>query len=415
MSPTRRAAALLAATALLALFVPFPVALLAVGAIAVATVVDGLQVRRPIAVEREVAAVLSRGVRASFSITPTVLADGGLRVRQPLPPALLLDIDETDGSLRSEIVGRRRGRHALPAPVVRRTGPLGLARWDFTVGASGEVSVFPDLVAARRVVESFSRSAFGSAGQRPRGPLGLGTEFESIRDYSPDDDFRQVNWRATARTGRPMSNQYRVEQDREVVCLVDCGRLMAAPLRDRTRLDAALDAVACVALAADAGGDRCGVLAFDAEVRRHVRPQRRGADAVVRACFDLEPRPVDSDYELSFRSITGAKRALVLVFTDLLDPSAASALLDAMPVLTRRHAVAVASARDLDVAARIAAAPRTVFDVYAAAVALDVLAARTRVATALRRAGASVVEAGPTQLGRACVEAYLSLKGRARL
>ena len=62
-----------------------------------------------------------------------------------------------------------------------------------------------------------------------RGPLGLGTDFESVRDYTPDDDIRQLNWRATARVGRPMSNQYRLERDRDVVCLVDCGRLMAAP------------------------------------------------------------------------------------------------------------------------------------------------------------------------------------------
>src|SRR5207253_8103026 len=58
---------------------------------------------------------------------------------------------------------------------------------------------------------SYSRISSNSA----RGPLGLGTEFELIREYEPDDDIRQVNWRATARLGRPMSNQYRLEQDRE--------------------------------------------------------------------------------------------------------------------------------------------------------------------------------------------------------
>src|SRR5437764_1031252 len=71
---------------------------------------------------------------------------------------------------------------------------------------------------------------FRDAGQRSRGPLGLGLEFESVRDYLPDDDIRQVNWRATARLGRPMSNQHRVEQDRDVLCVVDAGRLMGAPL-----------------------------------------------------------------------------------------------------------------------------------------------------------------------------------------
>jgi uncharacterized protein (DUF58 family) len=90
-------------------------------------------------------------------------------------------------------------------------------------------------------------------------------------------------------------------------------------------------------------------------------------------------------------------------------------LLDAMPVLTRRHAVAIASARDIDVVGRLAKEPQAPFDVYAAAVALDVLASRARVTNALRRAGAAVVEADPRRLGHACVEAYLTLKARARL
>ena len=124
---------------------------------------------------------------------------------------------------------------------------------------------------------------------RRRGPLGLGTEFESVRDYLPDDDIRQVNWRATARLGRPMSNQYRVEHDRDVVCVVDCGRLMAAPVGVRTRLDAAIDAAVAVAAVADELGDRCGALAFDGDLLRTLSPRRRGTAAVVRALFDLEP------------------------------------------------------------------------------------------------------------------------------
>ena len=80
-------------------------------------------------------------------------------------------------------------------------------------------------------------------GRTARGPLGLGTEFELIRDYQPDDDIRQVNWRATARIGRPMSNQYRLEQDRDLHP-ADRRRpaLHGAARETRTILDAELDA-----------------------------------------------------------------------------------------------------------------------------------------------------------------------------
>ena len=182
---------------------------------------------------------------------------------------------------------------------------------------------------------------------RRRGPLGLGTEFESVRDYLPDDDIRHVNWRASARLGKPMSNQFRVERDRDVVCVVDCGRLMAAPAGSGTRLDAAVDAAVAVAAVAEELGDRCGTLAFAGELLRALSPRRRGTDAIVRALFDLEPSAIDSDYERAFRWVEGSKRAFVLVLTDVLDEAAAQPLLDALPVLAQRHAVAVATVADI--------------------------------------------------------------------
>jgi uncharacterized protein (DUF58 family) len=212
-----------------------------------------------------------------------------------------------------------------------------------------------------------------------------------------------------------MSNQYRVEQDRDVVCMLDAGRLMAAPLGDRTRLDATIDAATAVALVADEVGDRAGVIAFDDRVRRRLPPARGGGDAVVRAVFDVEPTMVDSDYELAFRAVGSGKRAFVLVLTDLLEEAAAQPLLDAMPVLARRHAVVVAGVTDPDLEQMVHALPRSPADVYTAAVALDVLDARARVAAQLRRAGADVVEARPDLLPNACVGAYLRAKARARL
>ena len=121
----------------------------------------------------------------------------------------------------------------LPAVATRATGPLGLARWDHRAGADAELRVFPDLKTARRLALAVARGRFRDQGATARGPLGLGTEFELIRDYQPDDDIRQVNWRATARLGRPMSNQYRLEQDRDLLLLLDAGRLSAAPLGRR--------------------------------------------------------------------------------------------------------------------------------------------------------------------------------------
>jgi uncharacterized protein (DUF58 family) len=131
--------------------------------------------------------------------------------------------------------------------------------------------------------------------------------------------------------------------------------------------------------------------------------------------FDLEPEPVDSDYERAFQEVTGMKRAFVLVLTDLLEETAARPLLDALPVLARRHAVAVAGVADPDLDALVAREPQRPVDVYRAAVALEVLEARARVSSRIAHAGATVIEAPPVSLAGACVRAYLRAKRRARL
>jgi len=177
------------------------------------------------------------------SLTQVVPVSGSVRLRQPVPPDVELEPSEAETRLEGVLVARRRGRHVLRAPVARRTGPLGLGRRDFTVLDEAELHVYPDLPAASRIADSVRRGRFRETGHRTRGSLGLGTEFESIREYQPDDDIRQVNWAASERMGRPMSNQYRVEQDRDIVCALDSGRLMGAPLAGGTRLDVAVDAV----------------------------------------------------------------------------------------------------------------------------------------------------------------------------
>jgi uncharacterized protein (DUF58 family) len=354
---------------------------------------------------RELPGVLARGRPVPFSV---VAEDG--RVRQPLPPDLAATAQEADARLEGELVARRRGRHAVPAPAVRRTGPLRLGRWDHRPGETAEVLAYPDLPQARRLALAVRQGRLREPGHRPRGPLGLGTDFESIRDYVPDDDIRQVNWAATQRTGRPMSNTYRVEQEREVLLLIDCGRLMAAPLDDATRLDLAVDAAVAVAAVADVLGDRCGVLAFDRDVRRRLPPRRGGGQAVAQAIFDLEPSADDSDYERAFQTAAAGKRALILILTDLIEETAARPLADAVPVLARRHAVIVASTKDDEIEARTASS-----DANVATVATDVVEAATKAAALLTRAGATVTSASPSSLPAACVTAYLRAKQRARL
>jgi uncharacterized protein (DUF58 family) len=397
--------------------VPIVVPFLLLGTVAGCLLVDLIALRhRTLALERTRAQTLSLLVPVAFRASVSGL-DGAraVRIRQPVPPTLKVDPPWAEGAnLEGELTGRHRGVHELPSVTVRVAGPLGLASIDHTVGTRQEVTVFPDLPRARRLAAARRRGRSSDEG-RVRARLGLGTEFEAIRDYSQDDDIRQVNWIATARVGRPMSNQYRIEENRDLMCLVDAGRLMASPIGPMSRLDVALNAVAVLAVAAEEAGDRVGTLAFEAKVTRQLAPHRRGAEAVVRALFDLEPTEVESDYERAFHAVGRQKRALVVVFTDLVDEGAGRTLIAATPVLARHHVVLVASCTDTDLSTLSSRPPRDLHDVMASATAAELLAGRKRAVKLLQRLGAVVVEAPPESLGPTCVDAYLTLKRHARL
>jgi uncharacterized protein (DUF58 family) len=415
--PTRWAAVAVGLTAVATLLFPIGVVVpcLIVAVLAGITLVDIVVARRTPAATRSPIPILALRVSVPLTVDVTVSSSRAARLRQPTPPGLAVEPDDVTGTvIDGELTGLHRGVHQLPPAVIRITGPIGLGSCDHHVGAADPVTVFPDLPKARRLAVARRQGRSSDEG-RIRSRLGIGTELESIRDYSPDDDVRQINWVASARTGRAMSNQYRVDENRDLVCVVDTGRLMASPVGPVTRLDVALDALTTLAVAADDAGDRVGALSFAAAVSRQMNPRRRGADAVVRALFDLEPTEVEADYERAFVALGHHKRALIALFTDLVDESASRSLLAACPVLTRHHAVLIATCRDPDLASAVSDPPHDVRDVLRSAVALDILDSRHRAANRLRSLGATVVEASPQKLGSACVHAYLMLKQRARL
>jgi uncharacterized protein (DUF58 family) len=418
MSFTPRASWVMAGAVLATVFVP---TLLGAGILAViiaVAVADAWTVRMAPPVSRIAPGALSRAVPGEILVTTP---QPRTRLRQPVASSdLFVEPAESETTLAASILATRRGRHRLAPIATRRVGPLGLGSWYHRVGDPHEITVYPDLPAAARLATEVRVGMFREEGRRARGPLGLGTELESIREYQPDDDIRQVNWRATVRTGHPMSNTYRIEQDRDVVCMLDCGRVMASSLTlpdgaELTRLDAAVDALAAVAAVADELGDRIGVVAFADRILRTVAPRRDGADVAVDAVHDLEPVGVDSDYESAMSVVAARKRSFVLILTDLLDPGAARALIGSVPALARHHNVVVATVRDPAVQRALETVSVGEAELARTVVAADVAARRELVQAALRARGAEVVDAPAQELSRRCVGAYVRAKRLARV
>lgn len=413
--PTRRLAGALALVAAVTVAVRLPtgwVVAAVCGLVAVWCVDAWTVAQSRVVLTTSVPASAVRGERGALTVRVDSSARA-VRLRQPSTPELTVEPQEAAGpSLDAAVTAAFRGAFSLPGAVVRLAGPLGLATVDVRDDTSHAIAVLPDLPRARRL-SMRRRGRTGAEGAAVR-RTGIGTEFESVRDYDENDDVRFVNWLATSRCGRPMTNQFRQDENRDLVCLVDTGRLMCAPVGSATRLDVALDALCVVGVAADDAGDRVGATAFAGGIRRSVAPRRRGTAAVVEALYDLQPVEVDSDFALAFQRVAVRKRSIVVVFTDLVDPAAARSVVEALPVLERRHEVLVVASRDDELVALATAVPLGYDDVARSAAALGLLDEHREVLRRVGALGAQVVVASPDRLGTACVTAYARLKALAR-
>ena len=312
----------------------------------------------------------------------------------------------------------RRGRFALGELVVRTDGPLRFAGRQQTRWIPAEIRVLPRFP-SRAEAELRIRKNRMDIGTRTARVRGGGSEFDQLRDFTIDDEFRKIDWAATARTGRTIVKTYRAERNQTVINILDNGRLMAGQVAGAPRIEYAMDAIMAVTTLATRLGDRAGLLAFDKEIRVAVPASNRATQlgVVTDAMFDLEPQFAESDYRGAFTDtlVRFSRRTMLIIHTELLEQTVGEFLLPALPLLTRSHLVVVASVRDPLVETWADDIPQTGEEVYRHTAARDALAERDRTTALLRRAGATVVDAPPGKLAGRLMDAYLEVKATGRL
>lgn len=312
-----------------------------------------------------------------------------------------------------------RGDYDFGDIFIRVEGPLGLAVRQHRLPASRPVKVYPNLLDLRRYDLLLRRGRVLEAGMRRIRLYGRGTEFESLRDYVPDDEFRQVDWKASARRGRMMSRQYQVERSQNIVILLDAGRTMCVRIEDMTRLDYAINAALMLAYVAASGDDKVGLLTFSQKVDAFLPPAKgRGqALAIMQALYNVPLTTEESDYAGAFLYLARRwrKRSLMVVFSDLLDPESSRQLILNLQTLASTHlcmCVAISDSKVLDAARAV---PDDASQVYEKAAATEVLYERQQAIAALAKAGVIVVDSEPGTLSPAVVNEYLRVKARVRL
>ncbi|MFZ5470997.1 MAG: DUF58 domain-containing protein [Myxococcota bacterium] len=311
-----------------------------------------------------------------------------------------------------------RGDLAFGDLHLRLWGPLGLCARQYKVLAKTVVKVYPDLTALSREALTLSRTTDAPSDRTRRRPS-EGRELESLREYRQGDDYRTIDWKASAKRARPMVRVYQPERNQPVMLLLDCGRHMAGIVGGRRKLDHAVDAALRLAKVSLDKGDLVGVLAFATQVRAFL-PPRKGREhlrALTEALYRAEAALEESDYggALDVAFARHHKRTLVALFTDLVDPDTSAALVARTLRLRPRHLPLVVSLLDEDLERAATDEPATVQSAYERQAAARLEGEYRLTAARLRNQGSVVVRAPARTFCATAVNEYLRIKAHGLL
>ncbi len=313
----------------------------------------------------------------------------------------------------------RRGDYQFGDLNLRWTGPLGFVIRQGRVEAKEVVKVYPNLLDVRRYDLLLRRNRLQEMGLRTSRQFGEGTEFERLREYLPDDEYRRINWKATARRNFPVTTEYQTERSQQVMAVLDTGRMMQSPVAEMAKLDYVVNAVLLLTYVATGKGDRVGMMSFADDVQHYLSPrQGRGQFyRMLELLYAVEPQPVEPNYRkaLTYLALKQRRRALVVLFTDLTGGISLNTLVAQLSRLARSSLPLLVTISDPDVVAAARMKPRDSLEVYQRAAASQLLDERRLVLDSLRQRGVLTLDVPANQLSMSVVNRYLELKGRMQL
>lgn len=318
------------------------------------------------------------------------------------------------------LIPRERGGFPLEKVYLRAHSRLGLWRRQFHFPSPHSLRVYPDLKQLSRYALYARLNRLSLLGVRKTRRVGTDNEFERLRDYTSDDNYKFIDWRSTARRRKLIVKDFQANHSQRVVFMLDAGRMMVNRAGDSSLLDHALDATIMLAHVALSRGDQVGLLTFSDRIHDWIAPAsggRRQVNRLVHAGHDLFPQLVESRYDDAFLHLARncRKRALVILVTNLIDDVNGKQVEAHLTNLVGRHLPLAVLLRDhelFDAAAEGEEAEAVPARTYRAAAAADILDWRRRVLGDLRHQGALVLDVFPEQMTAPLINEYLRVKAR---
>ena len=335
------------------------------------------------------------------------------------PRQRVLALPQRKTILEFPLVPLRRGTARALQLWLRWTGPFGLFEAVRREPQSLASTITPNTHAVKSAALRFQTTRTFQHGLRPERFVGEGSEFESMREYTPGLDARAIHWKATARHRKLLCQDFRAERNHQVVLGFDTGRLMREPLDGIPKLDHAINAGLLLAYCGLRSGDRVSLFGFDAHVRLWVEPQA-GVAAMTRLqkqCATLEYSTEETNFTLGLAELATRlrRRSLIVLLTDFVDTVTSELMLESVHRLVRRHLVLCVALRDPVVDTLATAAPATIRALARSVVAGDLVREREIVLRKLRRLGIDCLDTAPHRLSTGLVNRYLDIKRRERI
>ncbi len=314
---------------------------------------------------------------------------------------------------------KRRGRYTLDTMNIRISSPRKLFHLYCKESLAVTLDVYPDIWELKEYFRMARNNRLFEMGIHKNRYKGRGTELESLREYSKDDDSRFIDWKASARMNRPISRVYQMESMNDVVFVLDCGRLMTSEEGRFSSIDLAINALLVLSYVTISMGDRIRIIPFsdriigDFTATGHKNPMQN----IIRFISPVQAEFVESNYSLVFNYLFGNinKRSIVIFISDIIDDINYSLFRKNLSLLSKKHAFLFILLRDKILQEEAERESENLLDIYSITAARSMILKRNQSITRLKHRGIKVLDILPEMVTARLVDQYLEIKASNRV
>lgn len=338
----------------------------------------------------------------------------GLQVEPPNHQLSLLPGKRT--KLQYAITAHQRGAYKLEHVYTLLHSRLGFWRRQHQFACTNELHVYPDIKQIGEYALLARTNRLSQIGVRRTRRPGQDNDFERLRDYQRDDNYKHIDWRSSARRQKLTVKQFQTDQSQRVIFMMDCGRMMTNQYQNLSLLDYSLNAVLMLSYVALDQGDSVGMLSFSDRVQTYVPPAggKRQMNRILHAGFNQFPSLVQSRFDEAFLYLSKhcRRRSLVVLVTSVIDDVNAQQIQNYMKNLIGCHLPLLVLLRDhriFEAADNPAQDPDVL---YRSAAACQLLVWRNQVIRKMSSGGSLALDVYPNEMTSPLVNQYLDIKAR---